>query len=152
MEKRVQEMGLLVQKLERDIGFKDEELKSLRNIARDMAEQMEPVERVKREKDREMEGMRGRMEEDIRGLRAEVDEGKRREEEMGREIGDRVDREWRMGVEIEGLRAEIGRMREEMRGKDELVGALSNTLVEKGEENRKMAEKMTEIKNHYLET
>ena len=37
-EKRIQEMMLNMQKLERDIAYKDEEIKNVKNIARDVAE------------------------------------------------------------------------------------------------------------------
>jgi len=37
-EKRIAEMMMTMQKQERDILYKDEELKSIKNIARDVAE------------------------------------------------------------------------------------------------------------------
>jgi hypothetical protein len=37
-EKRLSEMLMTVQKQERDLLYKDEELKSIKNIARDVAE------------------------------------------------------------------------------------------------------------------
>ena len=40
---------MVSQKLERDLLYKDEEIKSIKNIARDLAEQLEPVK--KREED-----------------------------------------------------------------------------------------------------
>ena len=42
-EKRIAEMMMTMQKQERDILYKDEELKSIKNIARDVAEQLEVV-------------------------------------------------------------------------------------------------------------
>jgi hypothetical protein len=48
-EKRIAEMLMTIQKQERDILYKDEEIKSIKNIARDLAEELEPVK--KREED-----------------------------------------------------------------------------------------------------
>jgi hypothetical protein len=42
-------MLMTIQKQERDILYKDEEIKSIKNIARDLAEELEPVK--KREED-----------------------------------------------------------------------------------------------------
>jgi hypothetical protein len=48
-EKSIAEMLMTIQKQERDILYKDEEIKSIKNIARDLAEELEPVK--KREED-----------------------------------------------------------------------------------------------------
>jgi hypothetical protein len=37
-EKKISDLTLEIQKMERDINFKDEELKSIKSIARDVAE------------------------------------------------------------------------------------------------------------------
>ena len=37
-EKRISEMALTIQKQDRDISYKDEEIRSIKNIAREMAE------------------------------------------------------------------------------------------------------------------
>lgn len=37
-EKRIQDLMLTIQKQERDISYKEEEIKSIKNIARDVAE------------------------------------------------------------------------------------------------------------------
>lgn len=50
-ERRLQEMLLTVQKQERDILYKEEEIRSIKNIARDLAEQLEPI----REKEQQVE-------------------------------------------------------------------------------------------------
>lgn len=42
-EKRIGDLMLTMQKQERDILYKDEEIKSIKNIARDVAEELEPV-------------------------------------------------------------------------------------------------------------
>ena len=44
-EKRIAEMLMTIQKQERDILYKDEEIKSIKNIARDLAEELEPVKK-----------------------------------------------------------------------------------------------------------
>jgi hypothetical protein len=42
-EKRIGDLMLTMQKQERDILYKDEEIKSIKNIARDVAEELEPA-------------------------------------------------------------------------------------------------------------
>lgn len=42
-------MLMTIQKQERDILYKDEENKSIKNIARDLAEQLEPVKKNEEE-------------------------------------------------------------------------------------------------------
>ncbi len=44
-EKRIAEMLMQMQKQERDILYKDEEVKSIKNIARDLAEELEPLKK-----------------------------------------------------------------------------------------------------------
>jgi hypothetical protein len=48
------------------------------------------------------------------------------------------------------LSEDIIKIKDEMRGKDLAIAALSSTLLEKGEENRKSSEMMIEFKNHLL--
>ena len=48
-EKRIAEMLMTIQKQERDILYKDEEIKSIKNIARDLAEELEPVKKREEE-------------------------------------------------------------------------------------------------------
>lgn len=50
--------------------------------------------------------------------------------------------------EIQGLREKIIRLLDEINGKDMAIKALSNTLYERGEENKKLAMMVSEIKNH----
>ena len=42
-EKRIGDLMMTMQKQERDILYKDEEIKSIKNIARDVAEELEPA-------------------------------------------------------------------------------------------------------------
>ncbi len=42
--------------------------------------------------------------------------------------------------------------RDEIKGKDEAIKALSMTLIEKGKENERLTEMLVEIKNHHLMT
>lgn len=53
-------------------------------------------------------------------------------------------------ADIQGLREEIVRLRDSVQGKDDAIKALSQTLLEKGEHNRRLTEKLTEVKNHQL--
>lgn len=48
-EKRIAEMLMTIQKQERDMLYKDEEIKAVKNIARDCAEQLEPVKKREEE-------------------------------------------------------------------------------------------------------
>jgi hypothetical protein len=43
-------------------------------------------------------------------------------------------------------------LKDEIRGKDEAIIALSETLIEKGDKNRILTEKITEMKNHTMTT
>ena len=43
-------------------------------------------------------------------------------------------------------------MEDEIRGKDEAIKALSDTLIEKGTKNMELVEKITEMKNHQMTT
>lgn len=45
-EKRIQEMMMNMQKLERDLSYKEEELKNIKNIARDTAAELEPMKKM----------------------------------------------------------------------------------------------------------
>ena len=58
----------------------------------------------------------------------------------------------RKEVEMHSMRDELSRLRDEVRGKDQAIGALSDTLIEKGETNRRLTEKLAEVKNHQLAT
>ena len=44
------------------------------------------------------------------------------------------------------------KQRDEIKGKDEALKALTLTLLDKGKENQKLSEMILEIKNHQLET
>lgn len=55
-------------------------------------------------------------------------------------------------TEIHSLKEEVVKYRDEIRGKDEAIKALSLTLLEKGKENQRLTEMVVEIKNHHLMT
>lgn len=57
----------------------------------------------------------------------------------------RIDRK---ETEITSLREENIKLRDTIKGKDDAIHALSVTLIEKGEHNRRLMEKMSEMKNH----
>lgn len=40
------------------------------------------------------------------------------------------------------------RLRDTIKGKDDAIHALSLTLIEKGEHNKRLMEKLSEMKNH----
>ncbi len=55
-------------------------------------------------------------------------------------------------TEIHSLKEEVVKYRDEIRGKDEAIKALSLTLLDKGKENQRLTEMIVEIKNHHLMT
>jgi hypothetical protein len=55
-------------------------------------------------------------------------------------------------TEIHSLKEEVVKYKDEIRGKDEAIKALSMTLIEKGKENQRLTEMVVEIKNHHLMT
>jgi len=55
-------------------------------------------------------------------------------------------------IEIHSLKEEVVKYKDEIRGKDEAIKALSMTLIEKGKENERLTEMLVEIKNHHLMT
>lgn len=44
------------------------------------------------------------------------------------------------------------KQKDDIKGKDQAIQALSFTLLEKGEENQRLSETVNEIKNHHLST
>lgn len=58
----------------------------------------------------------------------------------------------RKDSQLHSLREEVVKLRDEVRGKDEAIKALSLTLIDKGKENQRLTEMITEIKNHHLMT
>ena len=44
------------------------------------------------------------------------------------------------------------KLRDSVIGKDDAISALSHTLLEKGDHNRRLTEKLAEVKNHQLKT
>ena len=44
------------------------------------------------------------------------------------------------------------KLRDTVIGKDDAISALSHTLLEKGDHNRRLTEKLAEVKNHQLKT
>lgn len=42
------------------------------------------------------------------------------------------------------------KLKDDIRGKDEAINALTVTLLERGEHNKKLFEQLTEFKNHFL--
>ena len=53
---------------------------------------------------------------------------------------------------IHGLKEDVIKLMDDIKGKDEAVRALIATLQEKGDQNQKLVEKMTIMKNHQLST
>jgi len=51
-------------------------------------------------------------------------------------------------LDIHRLKEEVVKQKDEIRGKDEAIKALTMTLLEKGKDNQKLSEMIIEIKNH----
>ena len=50
------------------------------------------------------------------------------------------------------LKEDVVKYRDEIKGKDEALKALTLTLMEKGKDNQRLQELVIQIKNHQLET
>jgi hypothetical protein len=51
-------------------------------------------------------------------------------------------------LDIHRLKEEVVKQKDEIKGKDEAIKALTMTLLEKGKDNQKLSEMIIEIKNH----
>lgn len=161
-EKRIAEMLMTIQKQERDILYKDEEIKSVKNIARDLAEQLEPVKKREEEfraviLDREQAIQKEKIEKEK--LMTEMQELKNTlsQENKQNNILTDMKLEWeavvdRKETQIHSFKEEVVKLRDEIKGKDEAIKALSMTLIDKGKENQRLTEMVVEIKNHHLMT
>lgn len=144
-EKRIAEMLMTIQKQERDILYKDEEIKAIKNIARDCAEQLEPVKKREEEfraiiLDREKVIQQEKI--DKEKLMVEIQELKNTlsQENKQNNILTDMKLEWeavvdRKDSQIHSYKEEIVKYRDEIKGKDEAIKALSMTLIDKGKEN-----------------
>ena len=161
-EKRIAEMLMTIQKQERDILYKDEEIKAVKNIARDLAEELEPVKKreqefreviIDRQKAIHQEKIdKEKLMEQIKELNITLSQ-----ESKQNNILTDMKLEWeavvdRKDTQIHQFKEEVVKLRDEVRGKDEAIKALSMTLIDKGKENQRLTEMVVEIKNHHLMT
>lgn len=130
------------QSMERDIIFKDEQFKNIKNIARDVAEELEQVKKREEQFRSEIvnrdESLLKRKQE-IESLIAEMSQVKRHLNDESRENNKMVDMRLdfeakldRKEGDIHHLKEEVVKQRDEIRGKDEAIKALSMTLLDKG--------------------
>ena len=161
-EKRIADMLMTIQKQERDILYKEEEHKSVKNIARDLAEQLEPVKKreeefrlaiIQREeqlslKDQKMDEMIEKIK-DLERLLADENRETNKIVDLRLEMEAKLEKK---DIEMHSLKEEVVKQRDEIKGKDEALKALTLTLLDKGKENQKLTEMILEIKNHQLET
>ena len=144
-EKRIAEMLMTIQKQERDILYKDEEIKAIKNIARDLAEQLEPVKKreeeykaviIDREKAIQQEKIdKEKLLEEIKELNKTLTHESKQNNiltDMKLEWESVVDKK---DTQIHQFKEEVVKLRDEVRGKDEAIKALSMTLIDKGKEN-----------------
>lgn len=144
-EKRIAEMLMTIQKQERDILYKDEEIKAIKNIARDLAEQLEPVKKreeeykaviIDREKAIQQEKIdKEKLMEEIKELNKTLTHESKQNNiltDMKLEWESVVDKK---DTQIHQFKEEVVKLRDEVRGKDEAIKALSMTLIDKGKEN-----------------
>lgn len=127
-----------------------------------MAEQLEPVKKREEEfraviLDREQAIQREKIEKEK--LAAEIEEVKKilTQENKQNNILTDMKLEWeavvdRKDTQIHQFKEEVVKLRDEIKGKDEAIKALSMTLIEKGKENERLTEMVVEIKNHHLMT
>ena len=161
-EKRIAEMLMVSQKLERDLLYKDEEIKSIKNIARDLAEQLEPVKQreedyraIITEKDQIIFNEKNDKEKVLAEMQ-QIKDTLSQENKQNNILTD-MKLEWeatvdRKDTQIHSFKEEIVKLKDEIKGKDEAIKALSMTLIDKGKENERLTEMITEIKNHHLMT
>ena len=161
-EKRIAEMLMVSQKLERDLLYKDEEIKSIKNIARDLAEQLEPVKRreedyraIITEKDQIIINEKNDKEKVLAEMQ-QIKDTLSQENKQNNILTD-MKLEWeatvdRKDTQIHSFKEELVKLKDEIKGKDEAIKALSMTLIDKGKENERLTEMITEIKNHHLMT
>lgn len=135
-------MMMAKQNMERDIIFKDEQFKNIKNIARDVAEELEQVKKREEQFRSEIvirdESLLKRKQE-IESLIAEMSQVKRNLNDESRENNKMVDMKLdfeakldRKEGDIHHLKEEVVKQRDEIRGKDEAIKALSMTLLDKG--------------------
>ena len=166
-EKRCSDLMMLIQKQERDIAFKDEEIKSVKNIARDVAQKLDPVKQMEVEfqkilnsKDQVILGK----EDEIHGLFKVIEDHKLQIQELkatidmmeGEQYGKVDERlDWEAKIDkkeqiIYNLQEEVVKLKDDLVGKAEAISALSLTLIEKAQDNAKLSEMVTEIKQHHI--
>ena len=83
-EKRIAEMLMTIQKQERDILYKNEEIRSIKNIARDVAAELEPVKQREIEFKTEISAR----DEVISGMTHKMEEMAKRIEELKKMLND----------------------------------------------------------------
>lgn len=153
---------MTIQKQERDIAYKEEEIRSVKNIAREVAEQLGPQQ--KREdkftgllmvKDNEIQARDihiAQLTEINNRQKAELNDASR---ESNKVTDLRLKFESNIETKeeaIQSLREENIRFRDEVRGKDMAIQALSETLIDRGKDNMNLVEKLSAVKNHQLQT
>eukprot|EP00347_Sterkiella_histriomuscorum_P023031 403336221 len=183
-EKRIQEMMMNMQKLERDLSYKEEELKNIKNIARDTAAELEPMKKMEMEYKQILEARDATIDEkvlEIRDLKQQIiTQQQEAEDKLHRVVKDmeaankkvlreiemtnqhtnqltdlRLDFEAKIekkDKELFELMEILQKLKDDIKGKDQAIRALSDTLLEKGEENQRLSEAVNEIKNHHLTT
>ena len=161
-EKRIAEMLMTVQKQERDILYKDEEIKSIKNIARDCAQELELVKQQEGQfraviKQRDETIAAEQLDKDSLGEQIKhLKDILSQESKQNNQLTD-MKLEWeavidRKDTHIHQLKEEVVKYRDEVKGKDEAIKALSMTLIDKGKQNQRLTEMVVEIKNHHLMT
>ncbi|CDW87673.1 UNKNOWN [Stylonychia lemnae] len=153
-EKRIQEYMLNMQKLERDI-----ELEPLKKIEYEYKKIVEQKEQVIEEKVQQMaelnkyiESLKVENDEKIQQIIKEMDETNMQNNKMidlKLEFEAKIDRK---DKDIGELMEILHKLKDDIKGKDQAISALSQTLMEKGDENRQLSEAVNEIKNHHLST
>lgn len=153
---------MTLQKQERDILYKDEEIKSIKNIARDVAEELDPLKKREEEyklllQDKDESIEREKLEKanilkQMDDLRAQLQDESRVTNKM---VDIKLDFEAKIDKkdgEIHHFKEDVVKYKDEIKGKDEAIKALTLTLLEKGKDNQRLAEMVIEFKNHQLET
>ena len=102
--------------------------------------------------DRRIDQLKIENEDKIKQIIKETDEATKQNNkliDLRLEFEAKLDRKDR---DISELMEILHKLKDDIKGKDQAISALSLTLMEKGEENQRLSEAVNEIKNHHLST
>ena len=156
-ESEIQTMQMSLKKLEKEIGYKDEEVRHYKNMASQAAENYEKCERTignleKKliDKEKENERVEGRIVElEVRigklntekfQLCQEFESNEREKSELNRTIED-------LNLTIQSLTRDMEHNKAEHDEREQAMKQMQETLMKKAEQNQRLSETVNNIKN-----